>query len=140
MAILHANNPSAWQAVYDYFGKSEEAVLARLQLALMSLRKGQSGVKDADGYFQELYGRAMENLDDRRDLAFFALLGQVKCAQLSGDQQKADELILNRLTVEFSEEIENLPAEDVPAELQGVQRSLQGFVNPAASFGGVTDQ
>lgn len=76
-ALLQARNEAAWEAVYQYYPKSEEALWARLQLGLHYLAKYPPDFRQAKTMFEKLNQEAASRpADTKRQLQFLSLLGQ----------------------------------------------------------------
>lgn len=120
-ALLQPKNEAAWQAVYEYYGRSEEALWARLQLGLLYLSKEPADFRQALSTFEDLYREAASRPTDiKRRLQFRSLLGQAMTLDswiqqletsnpddptLASKRRKYDEIVQSRLDGEYRQEL-----------------------------------
>ena len=85
-AMLQPTNTS-WQAVYDHYPNSDEALWARLQLGVYYLTRPIPNFNKADEAFQKLTQEASRETEQtKRNLTFLALLGRALCAERQIDE------------------------------------------------------
>ncbi|MEP3478101.1 MAG: serine/threonine-protein kinase [Fuerstiella sp.] len=140
-ALLQARNPSAWQAVYQYYPKSEEALYARLQLGLHYLAKDPPDFRQAMSMFENLNQEAASRpADTKRQLQFLSLLGQAMTLdatiqqltaanpedpEIASKKVRYNEIVNSQLDVDFWDE---LRMQDIAAP-QRMQEFLQRLIS-----------
>ncbi|MEZ6129274.1 MAG: serine/threonine-protein kinase [Planctomycetaceae bacterium] len=110
-ALLNSRNEAAWQAVWKFYPKSEEALWARLQLGLQYINRTIPDFTRADAMFQELTQEAArETGQKKRDLQFLALLGRAMCAdtQLDALLVSSDDSTMSAQTRQRTEQLREL--------------------------------
>lgn len=126
-AALQRSNTEGWKAVVDYYGKSDEAYYAQLQLGLHFLTVNPDPDR-AEEWFQKLEERSAIQLDSRRTMMFCALIGQAFAAESKGDFKGRDQILSQRLASDFQPELQRIPPE-VPETLADYVQQWQAESN-----------
>lgn len=120
-ALLQAKNEAAWEAVYQYYPKSEEALWARLQLGLHYLSKYPPDFRQAMSMFEALNREvASRPADTKREFQFLSLLGQAMTldsslqqlvakdadeSEITQKQDRYNEIVNSQLDVDYRDEL-----------------------------------
>ncbi len=102
-AIMHAGNERAWQAVYEKYPASDEALWARLQLGIHFLTRPTPDLTRAGQAFDALKKQASLRPQEQRELLFLALLGMAYVAEKQGQDTERAELVQNKLAAQYED-------------------------------------
>lgn len=132
-ALLQARNAVAWEAVYEYYPKSEEALWARLQLGLHYLAQYPPDFRQAMSMFEKLNQEAASRpADTKRQLQFLSLLGQAMTLdatiqqltatnpndpEIASKNARYNEIVNSQLDVDFWDELQK-PKIAAPQRMQ----------------------
>ncbi|HIE97909.1 MAG TPA: serine/threonine protein kinase [Planctomycetes bacterium] len=104
-AMLNTGNPAAWEAVFDKFPETDEALWARLHLGVHYLTKTPPAPSKSGETFQELIQQASLTPTENRDVLFLAYLGRALAADEQGNDKLRDELVQTVLATEYAAEM-----------------------------------
>ena len=129
-AVLQPRNEAAWEAVFELYPMSDEALWARLQLAVNHLTKPRRDLAKADESFQELINAASIKKSEKSELLFLGYLGRAYVAEVSQKETERYDLVYTKLLTEFESQLQQ-ESINAPEILQDYHERLREELRPA---------
>ena len=100
LAITSPQSAAKWEAVFEYFPKTDEAYWARVHLGAWHLARQPAELNEAKTQFTKLMEETSFKKDDQKEVRILATIGEALVAHLRDDSETRDAILEKRLMQE----------------------------------------